>query len=54
MSPRMNFYQATFETLKALLILQSPAEEQLPRTIPVPTDEDARSASQSVARPRSA
>jgi len=53
MNPRMNFDQATFETLKALLVFQSPGEEQPLRTIPVRTDEDARTADQSVPRPES-
>jgi hypothetical protein len=53
MNPRMNFHQATFETLKALLAFQSPGEEQPLRAIPVRTDEDARTADQSVPRPES-
>ena len=53
MNPRMNFHQAAFETLKTLLAFQSPGEEQPLRSIPVRTDEDARTADQSAARPKS-
>ena len=53
MNPRMNFRQATFETLKALLAFQNPGEEQPLRTITVRTDDDQRTADQSVPRPKS-
>jgi hypothetical protein len=53
MNPRMNLHQVTFETLKALLAFQSPGEEQPLRPIPVRTNEEARTADQSVPRPES-
>ena len=52
MNHRMNFRQATFETLKALLAFQNPGEEQPLRIIPV-RDDDERTADQSVPRPKS-